>query len=115
MSICRHKNFCWWFRYLRVISRSLCVFLVSLIFSGSAMAETWADYDSHRARGGDTIQPHTAAPCIDDAAFLLPALFGMTSFIRIIIVLSLLRQALGTMQTLPNRVLLGIAFISHTS
>ncbi|MGB0254043.1 MAG: flagellar type III secretion system pore protein FliP [Litorivicinaceae bacterium] len=41
---------------------------------------------------------------------LLPALLlGMTSFIRIIIVLSLLRQALGTMQTPPNRVLLGIA------
>jgi flagellar biosynthetic protein FliP len=33
----------------------------------------------------------------------------MTSFIRIIIVLSLLRQALGTMQTPPNQVLLGIA------
>ena len=41
---------------------------------------------------------------------LLPALLlGMTSFIRIIIVLSLLRQALGTMQTPPNQVLLGIA------
>lgn len=41
---------------------------------------------------------------------LLPALLlAMTSFIRIIIVLSLLRQALGTMQTPPNQVLLGIA------
>ena len=41
---------------------------------------------------------------------LLPAmLLGLTSFIRIIIVLSLLRQALGTMQTPPNQVLLGIA------
>ncbi len=34
----------------------------------------------------------------------------MTSFTRIIIVLSLLRQALGTGQTPPNQVLLGIAF-----
>ena len=41
---------------------------------------------------------------------LFPAmLLGMTSFIRIIIVLSLLSQALGTMQTPPNQVLLGIA------
>ena len=41
---------------------------------------------------------------------LLPAmLLGLTSFVRIIIVLSLLRQALGTMQTPPNTVLLGIA------
>ncbi len=41
---------------------------------------------------------------------LLPALLlGLTSFVRIIIVLSLLRQALGTMQTPPNQVLVGIA------
>ena len=33
----------------------------------------------------------------------------MTSFTRIIIVLSLLRQALGTAQTPPNQVLIGIA------
>lgn len=33
----------------------------------------------------------------------------MTSFTRIIIVLSLLRQALGTAQTPPNQVLLGLA------
>jgi flagellar biosynthetic protein FliP len=32
-----------------------------------------------------------------------------TSFVRIIIVLSLLRQALGTAQTPPNQVLLGLA------
>ena len=41
---------------------------------------------------------------------VLPAmLLGLTSFVRIIIVLSLLRQALGTMQTPPNTVLVGIA------
>ena len=69
-----------------------------------------ADYDSHRARGGDAIQPHTAAPCVDDAAFSVTSVTPRYDFIiRIIIVLSLLRQALGTMQTPPNRVLLGIA------
>lgn len=41
---------------------------------------------------------------------LLPSLLlMMTSFTRIIIVLSLLRQALGTAQTPPNQVLLGLA------
>ena len=43
---------------------------------------------------------------------LLPSmLILMTSFTRIIIVLSLLRQALGTAQTPPNQVLIG----SHCS
>ena len=41
---------------------------------------------------------------------LLPSLLlAMTPFVRIIIVLSLLRQALGTGQTPPNQVLVGLA------
>ena len=41
---------------------------------------------------------------------VLPALLlTMTSFTRIIIVLAILRQALGTMQTPPNQVLIGLA------
>ncbi|CAN8141692.1 flagellar type III secretion system pore protein FliP [Thiomicrorhabdus sp. 6S2-11] len=41
---------------------------------------------------------------------LLPAaLIATTSFLRIIIVLALLRQALGTMQTPSNQVLIGLA------
>jgi len=41
---------------------------------------------------------------------LLPAvLLTTTAFARIIIVLSIMRQALGTMQTPPNQVLIGIA------
>ncbi|MBM3377875.1 MAG: flagellar type III secretion system pore protein FliP [Betaproteobacteria bacterium] len=44
------------------------------------------------------------------ALTLLPSmLLMMTSFIRIIIVMSLLRQALGTAQTPPNQVLVGLA------
>jgi flagellar biosynthetic protein FliP len=42
-------------------------------------------------------------------SFLPAALLMMTSFTRIIIVLSLLRQALGTMQSPPNQVLIGLA------
>ena len=41
---------------------------------------------------------------------LLPSIvLMMTSFVRIIIVMSLLRQALGTGQTPPNQVLVGLA------
>lgn len=41
---------------------------------------------------------------------VLPSLvLGMTSFTRVIIVLSILRQAMGTQQTPPNQVLLAIA------
>jgi len=41
---------------------------------------------------------------------LLPAaLIAMTSFLRIIVVLALLRQALGTMQTPSSQVLIGLA------
>jgi flagellar biosynthetic protein FliP len=41
--------------------------------------------------------------------FLPALLLTMTSFTRIIIVLSLLRQALGTVQAPPNQVLVGLA------
>ena len=41
---------------------------------------------------------------------LLPSIvIMMTSFVRIIIVMSLLRQALGTAQTPPNQVLIGLS------
>jgi flagellar biosynthetic protein FliP len=42
-------------------------------------------------------------------SFLPAALMMMTSFTRIIIVLSLLRQALGTQSAPPNQVMLGLA------
>ena len=43
--------------------------------------------------------------------FLPAVLLTMTSFTRIIIVLSLLRQALGLTQTPPNQVLIGLALL----
>jgi flagellar biosynthesis protein FliP len=50
--------------------------------------------------------------------FLPALLLAMTSFVRIIVVLSLLRQALGVQQIPPNQVLIGLAlfltfFIMH--
>jgi flagellar biosynthetic protein FliP len=50
------------------------------------------------------------------ALTVLPSIvLGMTSFTRIIIVLSILRQALGTQQTPPNQVLIAIALFLSLS
>ncbi|TDR56105.1 flagellar biosynthetic protein FliP [Halomonas ventosae] len=46
---------------------------------------------------------------LSSLAFLPAAVLMMTSFTRIIIVLSLLRTAIGTQSTPPNQVLLGLA------
>lgn len=46
---------------------------------------------------------------LSSLAFIPAALLMMTSFTRIIIVLSLLRQALGTQSAPPNQVLVGLA------
>lgn len=46
---------------------------------------------------------------LSSLAFLPAMLLGMTCFTRIIIVLSLLRTAIGTQSTPPNQVLLGLA------
>ena len=44
------------------------------------------------------------------ALTILPSLvLGMTAFTRIIIVMSILRQALGTQQTPPNQILIAIS------
>jgi len=47
-------------------------------------------------------------------AVLPSLLLMMTSFVRIIIVMSLLRQALGTGQTPPNTVLVGLSLFPYT-
>jgi len=60
--------------------------------------------------GGVTYSLSLQVLALMTAVTLLPSLvLGMTSFTRIIIVLSILRQALGTQQTPPNQVLIAIA------
>ena len=50
------------------------------------------------------------------ALTILPSLvLGMTSFTRIIIVMSILRQALGTQQTPPNQVIIKSSAINSCS
>jgi len=60
--------------------------------------------------GGETYSLTVQVLLLMTAITLLPAiLLMMTAFTRIMIVLSLLRQALGAGQTPPNQVLLGIS------
>lgn len=62
------------------------------------------------AGGGQTYSVSLQILAVMTGLTLLPAaLMMMTSFTRIIIVLAILRQALGTAQTPPNQVLVGLA------
>ena len=62
------------------------------------------------AQGGQTYTLTLQILAVMTALTLLPAaVLMMTSFTRIIIVLAILRQALGTAQTPSNQVLLGLA------
>lgn len=67
---------------------------------------------SPQADGGTAYSVSLRLLLVMGALTLLPSLLlAATSFTRVIIVLSILRQALGTAQTPPNQVLIGIALI----
>jgi len=62
------------------------------------------------ADGGTTYSLSLQIVALMTALTVLPSIvLGMTAFTRIIIVLSILRQALGTQQTPPNQVLIALA------
>ena len=68
-------------------------------------------FNSAAAPGGGTAYslPVQTLLLLTSLTFLPAALLMMTSFTRIIIVLSLLRQALGTQTAPPNQVMVGLA------
>jgi flagellar biosynthetic protein FliP len=70
-----------------------------------------ADADQHAGCGGSQTYTLSIQTLLTLTAltFLPAALLMMTSFTRIIIVLSLLRHALGTQTSPPNQVLLGLS------
>ena len=92
--------------------------LVNILFGMLLMLplSTWAEngmplINSLPAAGGGqnyTLSLHTLI-LLTSLTFLPAALLMMTGFTRIIIVLSLLRQALGTQSAPPNQVLVGLA------
>ena len=81
--------------------------------AGSAVAQTGGlpAFSSSPAAGGGTSYSLSIQTMLllTSLTFLPAALLMMTGFTRIIIVLSLMRQALGTPASPPNQVLLGLS------
>jgi flagellar biosynthetic protein FliP len=76
-----------------------------------ALAQAALDVTAKPAAGGGQVYsvPVQTLLTLTALTFLPAALLLMTSFTRIIIVLSLLRQALGTQASPPNQVLVGLS------
>ncbi len=97
---------------MRRLFALMAVLAAGLLLSQSALAADGlaAVTVKPAAGGGQTYSVSLQVLALMTALTLLPAaLMMMTSFTRIIIVLAILRTALGTAQTPPNQVLLGLA------
>lgn len=87
------------------IAIGLCCLGLSAHAAGIGALEMHPD-----GHGGENYSVPVQIMLLMGALVFLPALLlTMTSFTRIIIVLSLLRQALGLTQTPPNQILIGLA------
>ena len=95
---------------LKTLAMVLCG--LAIVFSGTAFAQTGLPLVnvSSDPNGATEYSLTLQVLILMTVLTLLPSiLIMMTSFVRIIIVMSLLRQAIGTAQTPPNTVLVGIA------
>jgi flagellar biosynthetic protein FliP len=82
-----------------------------LIGSGAVLAQSLPLVTSTAAKGGTNYSiPVQTVIALTALSFLPAALMLMTSFTRILIVFSLLRQALGLQSMPPNMVLIGLSF-----
>ena len=89
-----------------------CVLLIGLLFTPAALAAPGIEaLTVTPGEGGEQTYTLTIQVLLMMTALsMLPAaLILMTSFTRIVIVLSILRQALGTAQTPSNQILIGLA------
>lgn len=98
------------------MKRALIGLIAFFALTGAVWAQTGSSFDmpvlklQSQAGGGQTLSLSLQALLLMTALTLLPSLVLVTtSFTRIIITLSILRQALGTQQTPPNQVLVGLA------
>ncbi|MFZ9574474.1 MAG: flagellar type III secretion system pore protein FliP [Limnohabitans sp.] len=95
-------------RHLRWLGLALA--LVWLVVPEVSWAQGLPMVNVSNGKGGQQYSLTLQLLALMTTLTLLPSLLlMMTSFVRIIIVLSLLRQALGTAQTPPNTVLVGLA------
>ena len=100
-------------KLIKVISLSTVLFLISA-YSSQAFGESgFTGFPAlNVSSNGNTTEYSFPLQILllMTALTVLPSLvLGMTSFTRIIIVMSILRQALGTQQTPPNQVLIAIS------
>ena len=96
----------------RNLLAGLFVLLAGIVMTSPAMAQVAGipAFSINEGEGGSTYSLSLQILALMTALTLLPSLvLGMTSFTRVIIVLSILRQAMGTQQTPPNQVLVAIA------
>lgn len=94
------------------VGKGIIFILLAIVFSSPAFAQVGLPIVSmvEDGSGGEKYSLTLQLIALMTVLTLLPSLLlMMTSFVRIIIVLSLLRQALGTAQTPPNQVLVGLA------
>ena len=99
--------------YFKILSFSAVIFIITG-FSTQVFAESgFSGFPAlNVSSNGDTTEYSFPLQILllMTALTVLPSLvLGMTSFTRIIIVMSILRQALGTQQTPPNQVLIAIS------
>jgi flagellar biosynthesis protein FliP len=94
----------------RVLSRLLPPLALLILLPGMAEAQGMPALTLTEGEGGTTWSLSFQVLALMTALTVLPSIvLGMTAFTRIIIVLSILRQALGTQATPPNQVLVAIA------
>ena len=85
-------------------------FVPTIVFCQSVPNGFEALTISESANGDKTYSLSLKILALMTALTILPSLvLGMTAFTRIIIVMSILRQALGTQQTPPNQILIAIS------
>ena len=95
------------FKIRNLLLLGLCLIPVEAVLAAPGLA---AFTVTPAAGGGETYTVTIQILALMTALSLLPAALIMTtSFTRIIIVLSILRQALGTAQTPSNQILLGLS------
>jgi flagellar biosynthetic protein FliP len=94
---------------MKTFLRALAVLLL-LGVANTALAQSLPAITVADVNGQQTYSLSIQVLALMTALTVLPALvLSMTAFTRIIIVLAILRQALGTPQTPPNQVLVGLA------
>lgn len=86
------------------------LFAILSVFAGPAMAQGLPALSLNTEADGTTYSLSLQILVLMTVLTVLPSIvLGMSAFTRIIIVLSILRQALGTQQTPPNQVLIAMA------